>query len=94
MSADRHGRNVGNLLRSDGRRFNQLMERPVFQPVFSVHGDADPALPADDGRRTSQRVTGSYRHHVLAGAGHFPHEEQPAAFTELLLGWLDDVHAT
>ena len=85
---------VRSRLRSDGRRFNQRMERPVVQPVFSVHGDADPALPADDGRRTSQRVTGSYRHHVLAGAGHFPHEEQPAAFTELLLGWLADVHAT
>jgi pimeloyl-ACP methyl ester carboxylesterase len=82
---------VRSRLRSDGRRFNQLMEQPVHQPVCSVHGDADPALPGKGDGRTANRVTGSYRQHVLAGAGHFPHEEQPAAFNDLLLGWLDEV---
>jgi pimeloyl-ACP methyl ester carboxylesterase len=29
---------------------------------------------------------------AVADAGHFPHEEQPAPFTQLLLEWLD-LHA-
>lgn len=78
-------------LRADGRRFNQLIERHVSQPVFSIHGDHDRALPTATADRSEQRVTGDFRRAPITGAGHFPHEEQPEAFNALLLSWLRDL---
>lgn len=81
-------------LRADGRHFNHLMDRSVSQPVFSIHGDQDPALPAGTDRRTEQLVTGDFRRRPMAGAGHFPHEEQPQVFNDVLLSWLRDLPRT
>ena len=75
-------------LRADGRHFNQLMERHVSQPVFSIHGDHDRALPTPTDDRSEQRVSGDFRRQPIAGAGHFPHEEQPQVFNAALLSWL------
>jgi pimeloyl-ACP methyl ester carboxylesterase len=33
-------------------------------------------------------VRAPFESHVLAGAGHFAHEETPEAFTSVLLDWL------
>lgn len=74
--------------RADGRRFNRLVDRPIGQPVCSVYGDADPALPTDRDDGSGSRVLGRYERRVLAGVGHFPGEEQPEVFNELLLQWL------
>jgi pimeloyl-ACP methyl ester carboxylesterase len=38
--------------------------------------------------RAATTVLGPYDHVEIASAGHFPHEETPAAFTEALLKWL------
>jgi len=74
--------------RSDGRRFAHLMEKPVLQPVCMVNGAKDPALPTGGGNRSERYVAGPAGEHVMSGVGHFPHEEQPALFNELLLSWL------
>ena len=79
---------VRSRLRADGRRFDRRMREPVRQPVWLVAGGADPALPASAVERSRRRVTGPVESHVLPGAGHFPHEEDPARFTALLLAWL------
>ncbi|HET6625020.1 MAG TPA: alpha/beta hydrolase [Nocardioidaceae bacterium] len=80
-------------LRADGRRFNHLMERPVLQPVCLVDGAEDPALPARTSSPSPARVRGPLHTRVLAGAGHFPHEERPAEFTDVLLDWLGGLDA-
>lgn len=79
---------VRSRLRSDGRRFNALMETPVQVPVCLVDGADDRVLPARLRGRTRRRVGGSFEAHVLPAAGHFPHEESPGAFGDVLVGWL------
>ncbi len=75
-------------LRADGRRFRRLMRPPVSQPVLLVTGADDPALPPDRVRRSRAHVLGEPTEHVLPGVGHFPHEEDPAAFNAVLGEWL------
>ena len=76
-------------LRADGRRFAELMRPPVRQPVCCVWGEDDPALTVDGIERSRPYVAGPLTEHRLPGVGHFPHEEDPAAVTSLLLSWLD-----
>jgi len=75
-------------LRADGRRFGRLMRPPVAQPVLAVAGADDPAVPVEALTRSAGHVAGEMCERVLAGVGHFPHEERPAEFTRLLLEWL------
>ena len=75
-------------LRADGRRFRQVMRPPVAQPVLAISGGADPALPPASMARSRRHVAGDLTEHVLAGVGHFPHEESPSEVTALLLAWL------
>lgn len=75
-------------LRADGRRFAALMRPPVEQPVCWIGGDRDVAIPAAAVTGSRRHVRGKLTEHRLPGVGHFPHEEDPAAFTSLLLGWL------
>ena len=81
---------VRSRLRADGRRFDALLEPPVTVPVCSVTGENDPAVPTTWGVRSKVLVAGAFEAHELAGTGHFPHEERPDAFTDVLLGWLRD----
>jgi pimeloyl-ACP methyl ester carboxylesterase len=75
-------------IRSDGRRFNGALHERLRQPVCCVAGSDDPAVPAALLPRSARRVAGRFTEHRLPGVGHYPHEEAPEAFTELLLGWL------
>ena len=75
-------------LRADGRRFGRAMRATVEQPVCCVSGDVDPALSAAGLDRTRVHVGGVFTQRRMPGLGHFPHEEDPSAFTRLLLGWL------
>lgn len=80
---------VRSRVRQDGRRFGRLMRTRVEQPVLCVSGGADRVVPASATDR-SRRWTGpGLVHHSIPDAGHFPHEEDPPRFTELLLDWLE-----
>lgn len=79
---------VRSRLRADGRAFNRLMSGVVRQPVCAINGADDPALPAWSTARSGAHVAGDYQHGFIEGAGHFPHEEQPDMFNDLLLSWL------
>jgi len=48
-----------------------------------VWGDRDPIIPVEHGRAAHEAMPGS-RLEVFAGAGHFPHREDPARFVALL----------
>jgi pimeloyl-ACP methyl ester carboxylesterase len=82
---------VRSRVRSDGRAFDRAMRAPVSQPVLTVYGDDDPALPRGAMQATRDHVSGPLTERVLAGVGHFPPEEAPAEFSDLLLGWLGTV---
>jgi pimeloyl-ACP methyl ester carboxylesterase len=73
-------------LRADGRRFAAAMRKPLDQKVCCVWGDQDGAVAASSGARRLLR--GDLTEHRMPGVGHFPHEEDPSAFTSLLLRWL------
>lgn len=56
-------------------------------PMLVVWGDRDTVVPvrhAENARRALPRA----RVEVLPGVGHFPHEEQPEVFTDLLLDFV------
>ena len=82
---------VRSRLRTDGRRFNRLMAKPISQPVCTIYGAADPTLPTSSMDRSEAHVIGAFRRHDMQGVGHFPPEEEPAAFNELLIRWLDSL---
>jgi pimeloyl-ACP methyl ester carboxylesterase len=82
---------VRSRVRSDGRAFDRAMRAPVSQPVLAVYGDDDPALPRGALQATRDHVSGPLTECVLPGVGHFPPEEAPAEFSDLLLGWLGTV---
>jgi pimeloyl-ACP methyl ester carboxylesterase len=46
-------------------------------------------LPAS-AEGSGRYVEAPYRWHLMPGVGHFPQEEDPAAFTTVLRDWLDD----
>ncbi|MGI8901592.1 MAG: alpha/beta fold hydrolase [Nocardioides sp.] len=75
-------------LRGDGRAFSRRMTAPVGQPVLSVMGADDPALPPGAVEESRRHVVGPITEHVLPGVGHFAPEEDPAAFEAALLPWL------
>ncbi len=87
---------VRSRLRADGRAFGRLMRPALDLPVLQVVGADDPAISLTAVRRSARHVSGdSSSHRVVAieSAGHFPHEEQPATFTDTLLSWLASTSA-
>jgi pimeloyl-ACP methyl ester carboxylesterase len=52
-------------------------------PTLIVWGERDPIIPVAHGRAAHDAMPGS-RLEVFAGAGHFPHREQPARFVSVL----------
>jgi pimeloyl-ACP methyl ester carboxylesterase len=79
---------VRSQTRGDGRRFAAAVARTPSVPVLQVHGADDPwALPGT--AVASAPWTGpQYRREILAGVGHWPHEERPAEVNGLLTGFL------
>lgn len=62
-------------------------------PVLVVAGEDDRRY-ADIAARTAATIGDNARTALVAGAGHSAHLERPAAFTELLLGWLEGLERT
>jgi pimeloyl-ACP methyl ester carboxylesterase len=79
---------VRSRVRADGRAFNRLLAAPLAQPVCCVYGAEDPALSPGAVAGSRSRVGGPFEAHRLPGVGHFPHEEDPAAVSAVLLDWL------
>lgn len=82
-----------SIPRPDGVRFVHRMEQPILAPVLQVHGLADGAVLPRSIDGSEEFVRGPYQRSDLAGIGHFPHEEDPQRFADLLLPWLADTAA-
>ena len=81
---------VRSLPRLDGWRYARSMRTPVRVPTLHLHGALDRVVLARTAQGSGRYVEAPYRWRLLDGVGHFPHEEDPGAFTAELLGWLAD----
>lgn len=54
------------------------------RPVTLIWGDRDPIIPVSHGRNASN-VLPQTRFEVFAGAGHFPHSDDPQRYADLLV---------
>lgn len=57
-------------------------------PFLIVWGERDPIIPVSHGRAAHARVRGS-RLEVFAGAGHFPHLDDPQRFLAVLVDFIE-----
>ncbi|UCM91816.1 alpha/beta hydrolase [Streptomyces marincola] len=81
---------VRSLVRPDGVLFNRRMKRPVLVPTLHLHGSLDPVMRTRSAAGSGEYVEAPYRWRLFDGLGHFPHEEDPAAFSTELIDWLRD----
>ncbi|MEU5516423.1 alpha/beta hydrolase [Streptomyces griseoaurantiacus] len=81
---------VRSLARPDGFQFNRRMKRPVRVPTLHLHGSLDPVLRTRSAAGSGEYVEAPYRWRLFDGLGHFPHEEDPGAFSTELINWLRD----
>lgn len=56
-------------------------------PTLIVWGDQDPIIPVSHAHAAHEAMPGS-RLEIFAGAGHFPHVEEPARFVEVLTDFI------
>ncbi|MBL1067832.1 alpha/beta fold hydrolase [Streptomyces sp. 7-21] len=81
---------VRSLARPDGVQFNRRMKRPVLVPTLHLHGSLDPVIRTRSSAGSGEYVEAPYRWRLFDGLGHFPHEEDPLAFSSELIEWLRD----
>lgn len=77
-----------SLVRPDGVRYANRMEQQVSCPVLQVHGLADGAVLPRTVDGSEDFVLASYQRVDLPGVGHFPQEEAPGEFADVVLRWL------
>jgi pimeloyl-ACP methyl ester carboxylesterase len=81
---------VRSMARPDGLQFNRRMKMPVRVPTLHLHGSLDPVLRTRSAAGSGEYVEAPYRWRLFDGLGHWPHEEDPDAFTAELISWLKD----
>ncbi|MEX2535511.1 MAG: alpha/beta hydrolase [Trueperaceae bacterium] len=72
------------------RPFNaneSLAELPM--PVLVLAGASDPIVPSEESERLAREIPGATLA-LMDGCGHVPHRECPAAFMQVLTGWLEE----
>jgi pimeloyl-ACP methyl ester carboxylesterase len=87
-SVEFHRWAVRSLPRRDGRRFQSVVGVPIAVPVLQVHGLNDGAVLPSSVDGSEAYVKATYTRVDLPGVGHFPQEEDPAAFDAVLIPWL------
>jgi pimeloyl-ACP methyl ester carboxylesterase len=80
---------VRSQLRAEGRRFAAAVARPAEAPVLGLHGADDPWLLARTAAASAPWAGERHAVEVLAGLGHFPHEEGPDTVTGRIADFLD-----
>ncbi len=81
---------VRSIPRPDGLRYARRMASPVTVPTLQVHGVLDRCVLPTSATGSERFVEASYRWHPMTGVGHFPAEEDPAVFNQVLRDWLAD----
>jgi pimeloyl-ACP methyl ester carboxylesterase len=73
--------------RADGRRFASEVGQVLPAPVLHLHGADDRCL-LESTAAASAAWAAKHEFHVLAGCGHFPHQEAPRATNGLIVDFL------
>jgi len=81
---------VRSIPRPDGLRYARRMASPVTVPTLQVHGDLDRCVLPTSAVGSERFVEAAYRWHPMPGVGHFPAEEDPTSFNQVLRDWLAD----
>lgn len=92
-SVEFHRWAIRSIPRRDGRRFQAAVAEPVVVPVLQIHGQHDGAILPSSVAGSAEYAGAGYDLAELEDVGHFPHEEDPAAFDAVLIPWLD-AHAS
>lgn len=82
---------IRSIPRRDGRRFVDAVTEPIAAPVLQLHGRGDGAIVVSSVDGSEAYAGGGYTRIDLDGVGHFPQEEDPAAFDAALLPWLESL---
>jgi pimeloyl-ACP methyl ester carboxylesterase len=88
-SVEFHRWAIRSIPRRDGRRFQAAVADPVVVPVLQIHGLHDGAILPSTIDGSEEYAGAGYDRVDLEGVGHFPQEEDPAAFDAVLIPWLD-----
>ncbi|WP_425462985.1 alpha/beta fold hydrolase [Marihabitans asiaticum] len=72
----------------NGLRYMRRVRPGITVPVLSVHGQADPAIPAALSRDSASHVTGPLQLVAIPEVGHFAHEEAPDQVNDVITRWL------
>lgn len=78
-------------LRVLGREEVRARRTPIAVPVLQFQGEYDATMPQAAFGRSGQWVRGAYARHIIAGAGHAPHEERPDEVSAHLITWLESL---
>lgn len=83
-------RTARGALEPSGQRLDGAQRLHLLSevPVLLVGGDRDKVIPLEHTLAAHDRLPGS-RLEIVAGAGHFPHAEQPQRFAALLREFVD-----
>ncbi|MGX7823462.1 alpha/beta fold hydrolase [Actinokineospora sp. 24-640] len=79
---------VRSQLRSEGRRFTEELQRRIRTPVLQLYGADDPCVLPHTRTASTPWLRGPAEHHELPGVGHLPTEENPAATSAAIAGFL------
>lgn len=77
--------------RKDGRRFTATMRAAITAPVLHLHGGDDRCVLPGTAQGSGQFVSGPYEWRVLAGVGHFPHNEVPEFVSGEIVRWAKNI---
>ncbi len=76
---------VRSQLRPEGRRVREVLDRGVRAPVLQLHGALDGCVLPRTALGSGAWAHGQYELRLLAGVGHFPHEEVPQTVSAALV---------
>jgi pimeloyl-ACP methyl ester carboxylesterase len=65
--------------------------KAIEMPVLVLTGDDDRVIPAADSIRLAKNISGA-RLEVIENCGHIPHEEQPAAFMQIVQNFVNTLN--
>jgi pimeloyl-ACP methyl ester carboxylesterase len=85
---------VRAVIEPSGQRVsaNDRLALAGLLPTLVVWGECDSIIPVKHGEAAHEAMPGS-RFEVFAGAGHMPHDDEPARFAELLIEFCEGTDA-
>ena len=80
---------VRSVIATNGQRVSAVdrLYLAAAVPTLLVWGDRDPIIPVSHAEATHELIPGS-RLKIVAGAGHYPHRDDPVGFAEALLDFI------